>query len=142
MFDLNGFDQTIAGLYTDTAAGANDISGDQVTNSSSTLATLTIDNAGVAIFAGTFTGNLALAKYGVGTLTTDGDSTNSGPVDVYDGTLDVTGSFTVVPAIPGQGNPQVTGLPTTDTWVVTASDLYKGNASWTCSASLPSATAA
>ena len=88
-------------------------------------------------FAGTFTGNLALAKYSVGTLTTDGDSTNSGPVDVYDGTLDVTGSFTVVPqAIPGQGNPQVTGLPTTDAWVVTASDLYKGNASWTCSASL------
>jgi hypothetical protein len=53
-----------------------------------------------------------------GTLTAGGASTNTGPVAVYDGVLQVTGSFTVTPyTVAGYGNPQLV-LPGDPTYLM------------------------
>ena len=108
--DLNGWNQTLAGL-TDAnayAAVAGGTVGKRVINSSATLATLTINNSGAdaygvttgtangTILAGTLGGtdangiaanNLALTKTGAGTLTLAGTNTYTGTTTISGGTL-------------------------------------------------------
>ncbi|AOY95486.1 hypothetical protein BKK79_27405 [Cupriavidus sp. USMAA2-4] len=57
--------------------------------------TVTIDQSGSSLFAGTFTGNGAFAKNGAGTLMLTGASTNLGGTLVNAGTLDTTGGGTL-----------------------------------------------
>ena len=132
VLDLNGWDQAIAGLSTDTAGAANNIFDDVVTSNASTLATLTIDNAVDYDYQGVFAGNLAIDKYGVGTLTVEGANTNTGAMAVYDGTLQNLGSFTVTPSTePGSGNPQITSQPSATDWIVGPTSLVTGQTDWT-----------
>ena len=71
-FDLNGFSQTLAGLR---RSGTNSTQVSTVTNSSSTPATLTLDQPTSLTYSGRITGNLTLAKSGAGTLTFSGGAT-------------------------------------------------------------------
>jgi autotransporter-associated beta strand protein len=86
-YDLNGNDQTLAGL--DNGGNVPLLRRQAVTNSSGTAATLTINNSADFIFGGAnfnaanssttraqITGNLALVKDGAGTLTLDGTLAN------------------------------------------------------------------
>ena len=106
ILDLNGYNQTLAGVFTLDPQVTQSVGRDDVTNSAGTAAMLTINNSSDYDFEGYFSGNLAIDKYGAGTLTVGGNSTNSGDVAVYNGTLDVTGGmlckiYTVgAPAIP------------------------------------------
>ena len=103
--DLNGFSQTLTGL-TDTggSAVATSTSNKRVINSSGTLATLTINNAGAVTYGTTGTritagiiggltaggaaaNNLALVKNNVGVLTLGGTNTYTGGTTVSDGAL-------------------------------------------------------
>ncbi len=99
--DLNGFNETIAGLSS-TGGTCGSGSGHVVTNSSSTLATLTIkiiDNSGGVAFSGSITGKLNLVVSGGGNYASqDLDGTNT-----YTGTTAVTGgilSINATSAIP------------------------------------------
>lgn len=82
VFDLNGFDQQLAGLGTDGDAWRQ-----AVTNSSATDAALTVHNTDASTYAGSLAGNLALAKSGSGQLTLAGTNTSTGDVRIVDGTL-------------------------------------------------------
>ena len=110
VLDLNGHNQSLAGLYTDTESDQHRPFLDTVTNSSATAAKLTVNISSDSLYAGVFAGNLALDKYGPGKWTVSGVNTNWGDVAVYDGTLQIDGCFSAdVHAIPGFGNPQVCG---------------------------------
>ncbi|MDY0166435.1 MAG: autotransporter-associated beta strand repeat-containing protein [Thermoguttaceae bacterium] len=87
-FDLNGFNQQVAGL-TDLGSSMSRT----VTNSSTTLSTLTVNNASDNTYAGTITGNLALVKNGGGTLTLSGANTFTGETVVNAGTLELDHSL-------------------------------------------------
>ena len=76
--DVNGYGLTLVGLFTGDAAGTLGAALDSVVNSSSAAATLTISNAADYDFEGAFGGNLAINKYGSGTLTVGGNCTNTG----------------------------------------------------------------
>ena len=68
-FDLNGFNQTVAGL---TSSGNNEKTGyanGYVTNTGATVKTLTVNQAASGTFGGLITGNLAFTKTGAGNLT-------------------------------------------------------------------------
>ncbi|MCS6242596.1 MAG: autotransporter-associated beta strand repeat-containing protein [Opitutus sp.] len=84
IFDLNGFNQTVAGLQR-TGAGSG-TGGSFVTNSGS-AATLTINQTASTTYSGNITGSLALTKSGTGTLTLTGTNSNSGATIISGGTL-------------------------------------------------------
>ena len=68
-FDLNGFNQTVAGL---TSTGNNAKLGyanGYVTNTGATVKTLTVNQASSGTYTGLITGNLAFTKTGAGNLT-------------------------------------------------------------------------
>ncbi len=93
-FDLNGFDQTVAGLQ---RTGAGGTGGSIVTNSGGTINTLEVNQATTTSFSGSITGNLALTKSGAGALTLTASNTYTGATAVNDGTLlvnNTTGSGT------------------------------------------------
>ncbi len=101
-FDLNGQDQTLAGLTNTTAADRNQ----RVT--SATAATLTINDSGTRTF-GNFTtggdpgngrieGAIALTKAGAGTFTLIGSHTYTGATTVTGGTLKL-GANNVIPDV-------------------------------------------
>ena len=118
--DLNGHNLTLSGLFTGAEGTGHSTFWDEVTNSSSTPATLTVNNASDYDYEGFFSGNLGLAKCGSGTLTVGGTCINTGDAAVYDGMLNVTGGFVGDPhAVPGSGNPQLTGNVDPAYWVVT-----------------------
>ena len=109
-FDLNGFDQTVAGLNSVVPAGSNDVVA--VTNSDAgNLSTFTVNQDTNQTYNGTITGNLALTKSGVGTLTltntyntttpTASTSTYTGKTTISGGTLALTGTGNI------QGTPWV-----------------------------------
>ena len=76
-FDLNGRNQTIAGLSIAEGATA---SNNSVNNSSSTLSTLTVNTAAgsPSTYSGILKGNLVLAKSGPDTLVLSGANTHTG----------------------------------------------------------------
>jgi len=65
-FDLNGCNQTLAGLR---RTGTNTTQVSTVTNTSATPATLALNQSASLTFSGLLTGNLTLTKSGTGTLT-------------------------------------------------------------------------
>ncbi|MCX6876663.1 MAG: autotransporter-associated beta strand repeat-containing protein [Verrucomicrobia bacterium] len=83
--DLNGFNQTVAGIGQsfDSVVPGNNI----ITNSSLTTSTFRINNAAANSFGGTISGNLNLIKGAGGTLTLTGASTYSGLTTVAGGRL-------------------------------------------------------
>ena len=88
---------------------------------------MTLNIGGYCDYEGVFSGNLAVAKYGAGTFTAGGASTNIGPVAVYDGVLRVTGSFTVTPyTVAGYGSPQIV-LPGDPTYLMGEPVFANGN---------------
>ncbi|WAC19003.1 autotransporter-associated beta strand repeat-containing protein [Luteolibacter sp. SL250] len=90
-FDLNGFNDTIAGLaVSGSAAGSTH----EVTNSSATLSTLTLDSGTNRSFSGIVTGNLAVRKMGSNTVTFSGANTYTGTTSVDAGSFNVSGQVT------------------------------------------------
>ena len=109
ILDLGGYNQTLTGLYTDVESAVHQVFWDDMTNSSGTVATLTINDSKDYVYAGSFSGNLALEKFGQGTLTLTGDTTSTGGAAVYDGTLELGESYSGnAYTVAGQGNPQIT----------------------------------
>jgi hyaluronate lyase len=82
--DLNGYDQTLAGLAS--GAGVN-ASNAILTNSSATAATLTVHGTTDNTCAALITGNIALVKDGSSRLTLDAAHTYTGSTTVAGGTL-------------------------------------------------------
>ena len=82
--DLFGFSQTIGGLSKQ-GTGTNK----QITNSSGTAATLTVNNTAASTYNGRINGNLALTKLGDGTLTLTDANAFTGTVTVQDGVLNI-----------------------------------------------------
>jgi fibronectin-binding autotransporter adhesin len=79
--DMNGFNQSIAGLTVTTGTGL-------VTNSSTTPTTLTVNTSTPNSYAGgTLTGNLSLVKAGSSSLFLNGSSNYSGGTTISGGTL-------------------------------------------------------
>ena len=110
ILDLNGHNQTLAGLFTDEGSSPDGTFWDEVTNASETPAKLTINNSIDYNYAGYLSGNLTIDKYGVGTWTVTGSNCNTGDVAIYDGILQSEGCFTSkVYTVSGSGNPQLLG---------------------------------
>jgi autotransporter-associated beta strand protein len=108
-YNLNGFDQTLAGL--NNGGVVPQLIRMQVTNGSSTAATLTINGSTNTQFGGAFLntansattraqiqGNLALTKNGTGTFTLGGTLTNGATVDgnTFTGDTTVLGGILVL----------------------------------------------
>ena len=88
VFDLNGNNQTLAGLADfGTTAGAR-----SVVNLSGTASTLTLNGAGAHAFSGTVDGNLAVTKSGNGTQTLSGVNTYASNTLISAGTLALSGA--------------------------------------------------
>ncbi len=110
VFELNGFNQEIAGLNYVNGNGANTR---RVTNSSGTASTLTINNTAnftygsiAANGAGNLTGNLSIVKNGAGS------QTFAGPANTYTGNVTVNGGTLVAgggAASNALGNPTLAG---------------------------------
>jgi autotransporter-associated beta strand protein len=77
--NLAGFNQQVASV-----AGASTTT---VTDSSSAVATFTVNNGTTDAFSGTLSNALALTKSGVGTLTLNGADSYTGPTTISAGTL-------------------------------------------------------
>jgi alpha-galactosidase len=90
-FDLNGRNQTVAGVALTGTATKNSIN-----NSSATAATLTINPMAATSFAGILKGNLSLTKIGSSTQALAGANTYSGNTTISSGTL-VLGANNVLP---------------------------------------------
>lgn len=84
--DMNGFNQTLRSLINEGNTGSNA----ELTNSSTTLSTLTVNETGASTFGGIITGNLALVKTGAGIMTlapVNGSNSYTGGTTVNEGTL-------------------------------------------------------
>lgn len=86
-FDLNGFDETIAGL---TVSGEAPSATHEVTNTAAAPSTLTLSSAANREFSGIVTGNLAITKEGSSILTFSGVNTYTGNTSVNNGTFSVS----------------------------------------------------
>jgi autotransporter-associated beta strand protein len=95
-FDMNGRNQEFAGLaVTSTGTDTNrDWNANELTNSSGTLSTLTVNTTADQSFGGTLTnnvgiitGNIALVKDGAAKLTLDAANTYTGDTTITGGTL-------------------------------------------------------
>lgn len=95
VLDLNGQNQTVGRLTSPVAvaAGANSTSG-FITNSATTVNTLTVDSAVDAIYSGVIQHNLAVTKNGANVQTLTNVNTYVGPTSINDGVLEVAGSLT------------------------------------------------
>jgi autotransporter-associated beta strand protein len=89
-FDLNGFNETIAGI---TTAGSAPSATHEVTNTSATASTLTLNSGTNRTFGGVVTGNLAIVKAGNNTVTFSGINSYTGNTTVNAGTFNVTGQL-------------------------------------------------
>lgn len=88
--DLNGVNQTVAGITNDVRENVGTI-----TNTSATRSVLTVDGSTTPTnsFSGVIAGNIDLVKQGSGTLALTGANTFTGDTDVFAGTLLVDGSL-------------------------------------------------
>ncbi len=84
VFDLNGFNQTLAGL---SDGGANP---ETVTNSSVTASTLTVNPASGFVYAGSIGGNLSLVFNGGSPQQLTGTNTYTGSTTIKSGVLQVS----------------------------------------------------
>ncbi len=91
-FNLNGFNQTVAGL-TSVDTGTPDVI--ILTNSGATVSTFTVNNAGANTFGGVASGNLAIVKGGAGALTFTGVNTYTGDTTINQGILALSGSGSI-----------------------------------------------
>lgn len=97
--DMNGFDQTVGSLRND---GNSGVFAD-LTNSSRTLSTMTVNESGSITYGGLISGNVALVKGGAGTLTlsqsanrfTGGAKVNEGTLRISSATALAEGNVTV-----------------------------------------------
>lgn len=87
--DLNGNDQTIAGLQSGTATGGERFATGTRTVTSSNAATLTVNQAANTIYDGRLAGALALTKTGAGTITLFGTNTHTGTTTISGGRLNL-----------------------------------------------------
>jgi autotransporter-associated beta strand protein len=95
-FDLNGFDQRVAGV---TAGTTNNVVA-MVTNTSGTASVLTVDSAATLATNSAFiTGNLSLVKDGAGIFRLTSANTYTGSTTVNTGTLEISG---VLGSVSGQ----------------------------------------
>jgi autotransporter-associated beta strand protein len=97
IFDLAGFSPLISGLSdmpSQTYYG-------WVTNSSATLATLTVSNDSACTYSGNIAGNLALTKLGTNTLALAGTNAYTGPTLVAAGALGGSGILTSAVTVQG-----------------------------------------
>jgi fibronectin-binding autotransporter adhesin len=101
-FDMNGRNQEVAGLaVTSSGTDANrDWNANELTNSSGTLSTLTVNTTADQTFGGTLTnnvgkitGNIALVKDGSAKLTLSGTNSYTGSTTVTAGTLVINGNI-------------------------------------------------
>lgn len=83
--DLNGYNQTIGSLRNE----GNTPNDAEVTNTSSTLSTLTVNETGSISYVGMINGNLALVKGGAGTMTLTRSNAFTGGTTVNQGVLQV-----------------------------------------------------
>jgi autotransporter-associated beta strand protein len=88
-FDLNGFDQRVAGA---TAVAGNNVAA-TVTNTSATAAVLTVANATAVTNTGVIDGNLSLVKEGDGTYALTRGNLYTGNTTVNAGTLELSGAL-------------------------------------------------
>lgn len=102
--NMNGFNQTIGRLINEGNTGNNA----ELTNSSRTLSTMTVNETGAATYNGIITGNLALVKTGAGTTTLARSNSFTGGITVNDGVLQIANSVALA-----QGNVTVNGGATT-----------------------------
>ena len=88
-FDLNGFNQTIGGLVSNPTSGTN---ANTKTVTSTTAATLTINQSTNTTYGGVLSGALTLVKTGSGTLTLSpsANSTRTANTDINDGRIAAT----------------------------------------------------
>jgi autotransporter-associated beta strand protein len=93
--DLKSFSQTVNSIGL--AAGNTGGSGNVITNSNVSGATLTVSSTTTnSVFAGTISGVVSLTKSGIGTsLKLTGTNTYSGPTTITDGTIEVALGSTV-----------------------------------------------
>lgn len=85
IFDLNGYDQSVASLQRTNAQGGAGAS--IVTNSQPTHSAFTIHSSDDNTFSGSISGNLSVIKSGNGSLTLSGANTYQGNTTVAGGTL-------------------------------------------------------
>jgi fibronectin-binding autotransporter adhesin len=100
-FDLNGYDETLAGISVSSNAASDT---HVVTNSSTTLSTLTLNSTTSRTYSGLVTGNLAITKTGSNTVTFSGVNTYTGDTSVKQGTFTVS----TAGALNGGGSTMVT----------------------------------
>ncbi|MHA3774421.1 beta strand repeat-containing protein [Verrucomicrobiota bacterium sgz303538] len=102
-FDLNGFDQTVAGLGTadggTNPGGVSVGSSGAIVNSGVVSNTLKVNNSADFTYNGKIDRNVALTKAGIGKLTLGADNTYIGNTAVESGTLALTGSISGSPTI-------------------------------------------
>jgi autotransporter-associated beta strand protein len=142
-FDMNGRNQEVAGLAVMSANidTQRDWNANELTNSSGTLSTLTVNTtanqtfgrtttsfAGSGSYTGIITGNIALEKSGAATLTLTGTNTYSGATTVEAGTLalgtggSISASTTI--DVKGSATLDVSALAG---WALANSQTLKGN---------------
>lgn len=84
--DMNGFNQSVGSLRNEGNSGTSA----ELTNSSRTLSTLTINETAAITYGGIITGNLALVKNGAGTTTLSQSNSFTGGVTVNEGVLQIS----------------------------------------------------
>lgn len=84
-FDLNGYNQTVAGLVNTGNTGANA----NLTNTACTLSTFTVNQEVSGTYRGTISGRLALVKGGAGVLTLDQAASHTGGTTLQAGGLEL-----------------------------------------------------
>ena len=105
VLDLNGFNQTLAGMHKGGSAAT-------VTNSSATQSVLTVGRSEDNSFGGLIAGNLALVKDNTNILALNAANAYSGPTTVKSGTLFVNGVTTTTGTVTAQNGGTLSGLGT------------------------------
>ncbi|MBN2579528.1 MAG: autotransporter-associated beta strand repeat-containing protein [Pirellulales bacterium] len=95
VLDLNGYDLTLSGLYTDPGIPLYGGGWGEVTNSSGVTATMTVYNSEDCSFGGYFSGNLILWKLGDGLLTLTAPGVTLVPIYDFSDRIAAGGAVTV-----------------------------------------------
>jgi fibronectin-binding autotransporter adhesin len=133
VFDLNGNNQTVAGLGSLTSGPALEGSGvgsaGSITNSGTTDNTLTVNNTAGYTYNGKVEGNVALTKSGAGTLLLNGANTYVGPTIVDSGTLAIDGAIAGTPSIQVKSGATLDVSGVTGSFLLSPEQLLTGSGS-------------